>query len=77
MVPVLELLFNLSAADAAMITPWLTHCTPGRSSWGALKGLELAMNHRDERVGSVGHRHIRLKGYNLNSVYPRLLSKKV
>lgn len=50
MVPVLELLFNLTAADAAMMTPWLTHCTPDRSSWGALKGLELAMNHRDEQV---------------------------
>lgn len=50
MLPLLELLFNLSSEDPTAITLWLVGSAPNWSPWGALRGLELSMNHRDEQV---------------------------
>lgn len=50
----LELLFNLSSGNPAVVVPWLMGCAPEYSSWGALKGLEVNMNHRDEQVHYTG-----------------------
>lgn len=47
---VLELLLNLSRANPTAITVWLTGCAPDWSAWGALKGLEVQLNNRDEKV---------------------------
>lgn len=49
--PLLELLANLSSTDPTTIGAWLTNCAPEWSPWGALKGLELELNNRDEKVG--------------------------
>lgn len=48
--PLLELLFNLSSEDPSVITLWLIDSASQWSSWGALEGLEVNMNHRDEQV---------------------------
>ncbi|CAN0556395.1 unnamed protein product, partial [Ectocarpus sp. 12 AP-2014] len=49
--PVLELLVNLSCADPHAIYNWLASCSPDDASpGGALKGLEIALNSRVEKV---------------------------
>lgn len=49
--PVLELLVNLSCADPHAIYNWLASCSPDDGSpGGALKGLEIELNSRVEKV---------------------------
>lgn len=49
--PLLELLVNLSCADAHAIATWLTSGANGWSPGSALAGLEAELNNRDEKVG--------------------------
>lgn len=49
--PLLELLVNLSCADPHAIYNWLASCFPDAGSpGGALKGLEMELSSRDEKV---------------------------